>query len=143
MRKDTCKGCTLNKYSKVTFHDKERKTKDILERVHSDVCGPFLTASKKKHRYYMIFFYEFSRKCWILFMQKKDQAFSKFYEFKALVKKDTGKNVKALRSDNDIEYLYKTSKGCTCVERYMQRVYIGEVYQGHLSREGKLSHDDP
>jgi hypothetical protein len=33
-------------------------------------------------------------------MHKKDQTFSKLYEFKALVEKDSGKQVKALRSDN-------------------------------------------
>ena len=34
-------------------------------------------------------------------MQKKDQTFAKFCEFKALVEKDTVNKVKALRSDND------------------------------------------
>jgi hypothetical protein len=38
-------------------------------------------------------------------MQKKDQTFSKFYEFKALVEKESGKKVKALRSDNGGEYI--------------------------------------
>jgi transposase InsO family protein len=58
-----------------------------------------------KHRYYVIFVDDFSRKCWIFFMQKKDQTFSKFCEFKALVEKDTGRKVKALRSDNGGEYV--------------------------------------
>jgi transposase InsO family protein len=38
-------------------------------------------------------------------MQKKDQTFSKFCEFKALVEKESGKKVKALRSDNGGEYI--------------------------------------
>ena len=38
-------------------------------------------------------------------MKKKDQTFSKFSEFKALVEKDSGKQVKALRSDNGGEYI--------------------------------------
>ena len=33
-------------------------------------------------------------------MKKKDQTFSKFVDFKALVEKDTRRKVKALRSDN-------------------------------------------
>ena len=53
----------------------------------------------------MIFVDDFSRKCWILFMQKKDLTLSKFCEFKALVEKDTGKKVKALRSENGGEYI--------------------------------------
>eukprot|EP00253_Pinus_taeda_P029922 PITA_29922 len=38
-------------------------------------------------------------------MQKRDQTFTKFYEFKALVEKESGKKVKALWSDNGGEEL--------------------------------------
>ena len=101
---DTCKGCTMGKYAKATFHKKENRAVEILDRVHSDVCGPFYTTSPN-NRYYVIFVDDFSRKCWIYFMQKKDQKFSKFCELKALVEKDTWKHVKALRSDNGGEYI--------------------------------------
>ena len=37
-------------------------------------------------------------------MQKKDEIFSKFVEFKALVEKETDKKVKALRRINGGEY---------------------------------------
>ena len=99
---DTCKGCTMGKYAKATFHEKENRASEILERVH---CGPFSTASTTKHKYYVIFFDDFSRKCWIYFMQKKDYTLSKFLEFKELVEKDTGKHVKALRRENGGEYI--------------------------------------
>ena len=38
-------------------------------------------------------------------MQKKDKTFSKFCEFKSLVEKESGKKVKAVRSDNGGEYI--------------------------------------
>ena len=95
----------MGKFLKTTFHEKENRASVILERIHTDVCGPFSVASTAKHRYYVIFVDKFSRKCWIFFMQKKDQTFSKFCEFKALVEKYSGKQVKALRSDNDGEYI--------------------------------------
>ena len=38
-------------------------------------------------------------------MQKKSETYSKFCEFKALVEKESGKKVKALRSDNGGEYI--------------------------------------
>eukprot|EP00253_Pinus_taeda_P033890 PITA_33890 len=38
-------------------------------------------------------------------MQKKRETYSKFYELKALVKKESGKKVKALRSNNGGEYI--------------------------------------
>ena len=38
-------------------------------------------------------------------MQKKSETFSKFCEFKALVEKESGKQVKAVWSDNGGEYI--------------------------------------
>ena len=43
-------------------------------------------------------------------MQNKDQTFTKFCEFKALVKKELGKKIKALRSDNNGEYVFQEFK---------------------------------
>jgi hypothetical protein len=58
-----CKGCTLGKYVKSTFHEKANRASVILERIHTDVCGPFSISSTVKHRYYVIFVDNFSRKC--------------------------------------------------------------------------------
>ena len=101
----TCKGFTMGKYVKATFDEKENRASRILERVHIGMCGLFSVASTTRHKYYVIFVDEFSRKCWIFFMQKKYKAFSKFCEFKALVEKESGKKVKALRSDNGGEHI--------------------------------------
>ena len=87
---DQCKGCTMGKFVNTTFHEKENCASVILERIHTDVCGPFLIDSTVKHRYYGIFVDDFSRRCWIFFMQKKSETFSKFCEFKALVEKESG-----------------------------------------------------
>jgi transposase InsO family protein len=102
---DQCKGCTIGKYVNSTFHEKENHASVILERIHTDVCGPFSVSSTTKHKYYVIFVDDFSRKCWIFFMQKKYQTFSKFCEFKSLVEKESGNQVKALRSNNGGEYI--------------------------------------
>ena len=90
---------------KATFHEKDSHAKTILERIHTYVCGPFSVASTAKHKYYVIFVDDFSRKCWIFFMQKKSKTYSKFFEFKAMVEKESRKKVKALRSDNGGEFI--------------------------------------
>ena len=95
----------MGKFMKTTFHEKENHASLILERVHIDVCGPFSVSSTKKHRYYVIFVDDFSRRCWIFFMQKNSETFSKFCEFKALLEKESRKQVKALWSDNGGEYI--------------------------------------
>ena len=58
---DQCKGCTLGKYVKSTFHEKENRASVIMERIHMDMCGPFSVASTTKHGYYVIFVDDFSR----------------------------------------------------------------------------------
>ena len=47
---DQCKGCTMGKYVKSTFHEKKNRALGILERVHTDVCGPFSVASTSTHK---------------------------------------------------------------------------------------------
>jgi hypothetical protein len=59
---DQCKGFTMGKYAKSTFHEKENRASVILEIIHTDMCGPFSVASTTKHRYYVIFVNEFSHK---------------------------------------------------------------------------------
>ena len=49
-------------------------------------------------------------------MQKKDQTFTKFCEFKALVKKESGKKIKALRSKNGGEYVSQDFKDFCAAE---------------------------
>ena len=72
--------------------------------------------STVKKRYYVIFIDDYYRKCWIYFMQKKDQTFTKFCEFKALVENEPGKKIKALRSDKGGEYVSQEFKDFCVVE---------------------------
>jgi len=59
---DQCKGCTLGKFVKSTFHEKDSCTTMILERIHTDMCGPFSVDSTTKDKYYVIFVDDFSWK---------------------------------------------------------------------------------
>jgi len=47
---------------KATFNDRDSKAHAVLERIHSDVFGPFSTTSTAKHMYYVIFVNDFSQK---------------------------------------------------------------------------------
>eukprot|EP00253_Pinus_taeda_P030525 PITA_30525 len=58
---DQCKGCTLGKFVKATFHEKDRRTMMILKRIHTDLCGPFSVALTSKHKCYVIFVDDFSQ----------------------------------------------------------------------------------
>ena len=62
-------------------------THAFLERIDSDVCGTFSTTSTSRNKYFVIFIDDYLWQCWIFFIRKKDETFSKFLEFKALVEK--------------------------------------------------------
>ena len=95
----------MGNFVKTPFHEKENHASVTLERIPTHVCGPFSVASIKKHRYYVIFVDEYSRRCWIFFTQKKSETFSNLCEFKALVEKESRKQVKARQSNNGGEYI--------------------------------------
>ena len=51
-----------------------------------------------------LLFDDFSRKTWFYFKKNKDEVFSKFKEFKALIENHTEKKIKSIRSDNGREF---------------------------------------
>ena len=54
--------------------------------------------------YFVTFIDDYSRKVWVYFMKKKSEVFGHFKAFKAMVEKETGLQIKCLRSDGGGEY---------------------------------------
>jgi hypothetical protein len=106
-----CRGCTLGKHAKVAFPSSEHRSMGILNLVHLYVCGRMSVASITRNMYYVSFIDDFSRKTWIYFLKTKDEVFSRFQEFKALVENQIGKKIKVLRSNNGEEYTSKEFEG--------------------------------
>ena len=102
---DFCEPCVQGKNHRLTFPKKSAtKTNDILELIHSDVCGKVSTPSLGGKNYFVTFIDDFSRYVWVYVIRTKDEVFSKFVEFKQMIEKQTGKCIKTLRSDNGGEY---------------------------------------
>ena len=62
----TCKQCQLGKMTKSRFKNKAYTSKEILETVHTDLCGPIEVQSYKGDKYIMIFVDDYS--CMMNFM---------------------------------------------------------------------------
>ena len=100
-----CESCVQGKNHRLPFPKKtERRSTKILEVIHSDVCGKISTPSLSNCNYFVTFIDDSSRYVWIYFLQTKDQVFEKFKEFKIFVEKQTGAEIKTLRTDNGGEY---------------------------------------
>ena len=99
-----CESCIGRKQHRSPFDSSERQTGDLLELVHSDVCGKISDKSIKGAQYFLTFTDEKSRYSWVYIIKTKDQVVQCFLEWKALVEKATKKKVRTFRTDNGGEY---------------------------------------
>ncbi len=103
-----CRGCAEGKLARAPFKATENsvKTKQLLELVHIDLCGPMQTPTPGGKRYVLTFLDDWSRMVKLIyFLTTKDQVYEHFNIFKAATEKATGKTLKALRSDGGGEYV--------------------------------------
>ncbi|KAM2008534.1 hypothetical protein ACFX16_003413 [Malus domestica] len=101
----TCECCLKGKMTRSTFTGKGERATEILGLIHTDVCGPMSTTSRGGFSYYITFTDDHSRFGYVYLMKYKSESFERFKEFKNEVEKQTGKQIKILRSDRGGEYL--------------------------------------
>lgn len=99
-----CVICASAKSTRLPFQTSETKTQQILELIHTDIMGPMETASISGKRYCLTFIDDFSRKVWVRFLKRKDETFNEFKAFRVMIEKQTGSQIKIIRSDNGGEY---------------------------------------
>jgi hypothetical protein len=102
-----CKGCALGKNIKKPFPSNNNRSKEILDLIHSDVCGMMPDRSLGGSLYYVIFIEDYSRNTWLYLLKTKDELFNKFQEFKEEIENLTNKKIKTLRIDSGGEYTSK------------------------------------
>ena len=87
------------------FKAKGYRDKEVLDLVHTDLCGPMSTSARGGYEYFITFIDDYSRYGYIYLMCHKSEVFEKFKEFKAKVENHHGRSIKSLRSDRGGEYL--------------------------------------
>ena len=91
--------------TKRPFNAKDRRAQDLLELVHSDVCGPMSIQARGGYEYFITFTNDYSKFDYVYLMKRKSEIFEKFKEFRAEVENQLGKRIKAIQSYQDGEYL--------------------------------------
>ena len=99
----SCVSCLEGKHHRQPFKKKGTRAADVLELVHSDLCGPMETKSLGGSVYFLTFIDDCSRKCFVYFLRSKSEVFECFKDFQAYTETQTGKRLKRLRSDNGFE----------------------------------------
>jgi transposase InsO family protein len=103
-----CEGCVKGKHQRTSFpKDGATRASQLLEIVHTDVCGPMKTTLHGGARYFLTFIDDFSRKTHVYLLKAKGEAFEKFKQYKALAENEIGHKIKVLRSDNGGEFVSK------------------------------------
>ncbi|KAJ9544308.1 hypothetical protein OSB04_024015 [Centaurea solstitialis] len=100
-----CESCLSGKMTKHPFNKDNERANDLLEIIHTDVCGPFSHEARGGYRYFITFTDDFSRYGYVYLIRHKSEAFEKFKEFQSEVQNQLDRKIKFLRSDRGREYL--------------------------------------
>ena len=86
------------------FKANGHRAKEVLDLVHTDLCGPISTSTRGGYEYFIGVIDDYSRYGYIYLMHHKSEAFEKFKDYKVEVKNHQGKSIKSLRSNRGGEY---------------------------------------
>ena len=78
-----------------------------LQLVHTDVGRPHRTPSLKDSKYCIAFIDDYTKYCWIFFLNFKYEIVDVFWKYKALVKNQSGAIMHVIRTNNDTEYTFE------------------------------------
>ena len=98
-----CRVCPKGKQARLPFPKEGSRATEVLEVVHSDICGP-MEASLAGSKWFVIFIDDKTRRIWIYFLKLKNEnrVTEAFRDFKAFEENYNGKRIKTLRTDNGI-----------------------------------------
>ena len=88
---DACEPCLMGKMTKTSFSGTMQQATDLLEIMHTDVCGPMNIQARGRYHYFLIFTDDLSRYEYIYLMKHKSKTFEKFKEFQSEVENHRNK----------------------------------------------------
>ncbi|GKA21539.1 retrotransposon protein, putative, ty1-copia subclass, partial [Tanacetum coccineum] len=91
---DVCESCLLGKMTKSPFTGSCERGEGLLDLVHTDVCGPFRSATKDGKRYYVTFTDDFSRYGYVYLIKHKSDTFEVFKRYQNEVENQLGRKIK-------------------------------------------------
>ena len=86
--------CLMGKMTKTPFSGTMERATDLLEIIHTDVCGPMNIEARSRYHYFLIFTDDLSRYEYIYLMKHNSETFEKFKEFQSEVENHRNKKIK-------------------------------------------------
>ena len=100
---DACEPCLMGKMTKTLFSGTMERATDLLEIIHTDVCGPMSVETHGGYHCFLTFIDDLSR--YVYLMKHKSETLEKFKDFQSEVENHRNKKIKFLRSDRRGKYL--------------------------------------
>lgn len=80
-----CEICIKGKQTRLPFQETHSRSKNKLEIVHADLCGPMRTVSKGGAKYFLLLIDDYTRWVEVFFLQQKSDTLKFFQEYKSRV----------------------------------------------------------
>ena len=101
----SCEVCALTKKVRVVNRVSPERSTQPLARVFSDFWGPYNVPAVTKEKYMLTFTDDYTRKSWVYLTIDRASLPSVFARWRALVERQSGHRLMAVRSDNASEYV--------------------------------------
>jgi transposase InsO family protein len=119
--------CVLTKQRRLSFPQQSSfRTKERLELVHGELCGPVTLATLEGRRYFLLLVDDLSRYMWVVVLGSKGEATNAIRRAQAAAEAECGCKLRVLRTDNGGEFtvagfmLYCADEG---VQRHYSALY--------------------
>ena len=78
---DICESCLLCKMTKDPFTGHSKRANELLDLIHTYVCGPLSSDARGGYKYFITFTDDFSRYGYVYLMRHKSESFEMFKSF--------------------------------------------------------------
>jgi hypothetical protein len=101
----TCVPCLQGKHHRGPFPKDGKRAVNLLDLIHSDLCGPMENDSLGGSRYFFTLIDDHSKKIHVYFLRHKNEVSKCIKDFKIFAENQLERKMKVLRSDNGKEYV--------------------------------------
>lgn len=130
-----CVTCAVNKIAATPYKNYANvQTKNILELVHTDLCGPIGVKSVGGSSYFITFIDDYSRYISTYFLKNKSDAYEAFIHFSGIAETQTGRKIKIVRSDNGKEFVNSKFK-----QHFAEKGIVHQTTVGYSPQQNGVS----
>ena len=117
-----CGICAIGRQHKEAGTKAREKAIEILAVSHSDLCAPMQTVGLNGEQYFVTCIDETSGRVSITLLRSKDGALTAFKDYRARAEKNSGREIRAFRSDGGGEYRIREFEKFLLIEAGIQHI---------------------